>query len=76
MKFVNVSSNTNSIARGKCVAYLCAELLQRLVGAIWCISAHLKCDLSHLRLSAVARFLATVTKGIVLFHGSATSTLL
>lgn len=42
----------------------------------WCISAHLKCDLPHLRLSTAAKFLATVTKGIVLFHCSATLTLL
>lgn len=35
----------------------------------------LKCDLPHLLLSTAAKFLATVTKGIVLFHVNATSTL-
>lgn len=37
---------------------------------------YLKCDLPHLLLSTAAKFLATVTKGIVLFHVSATSALL
>lgn len=40
----------------------------------WCISAHLKCDLPHLRLSTAAKFPATVTEGVVLFHCSATLT--
>lgn len=40
----------------------------------WCISLHLKHDPPHLRLSTMAKFLATVTKGIFFFHSSATST--
>lgn len=54
--------------------------LQRAVAeaclGFFIVSYHLKCDLPHLGLSTAAKFLATVTQGIVLFHGSATSTLL
>ncbi len=75
MKFVNVSSKTRSPVES--VAHTFTRSCCRgLLGLFWCISTHLTCDLPHLRLSTVAKFLATVTKGIVLFHGSATSTLL
>lgn len=54
---------------------LCRAVAEACWG-YWCVGIHLKCDLPHLRLSTVARYLATVTKGIVWFHSSATSTLL
>lgn len=69
MKFVNVSSKTWSPVES--VAHTFTQSRCRgLLGLFWCISAHLKCDLPHLRLSTVAKFLATVTKGIVLFYGN------
>lgn len=50
---------------------LCGAVAEACWG-YWCINAHLKHDLPHLRLSTVAKFLATVTKGIVLLHSTST----
>lgn len=75
MKFVIVSSKTPSTMRSSTYpSQSCCRGVLRLF--LFFFVVDLKCDLSHLRLSTAAKFLATVTKEIVLFHISATSTLL